>query len=180
MSWRINLVINTVVVPTPHLFEDLAATGTAADLGWEREDFREVNALRFDEDHMEHMDYVSAPDVQEVLKKHKVQGSICFTSHEGDNKNKAWGYHFDGKGGMEKLTGTLVFRPVTLRKCPAPKKGLTTKVTQKVTKRAPKANKGRLRLTCVACREQGHVGTVIRGKSCPRCKSDEHLKKIRV
>lgn len=67
--------------------------------------------LNFDSDHMEHMDFLSHLSIQKLLKRHKVKGDVCFASYEGDNKGKSWGYRFDGKGGMVKLVGELVFKP---------------------------------------------------------------------
>lgn len=64
--------------------------------------------LYFNDDHMEGMDYLSYEEKAiEILKKHKVKGDICFQSTEGDNAGDAWGYRFDGKGGMKTLSGKL-------------------------------------------------------------------------
>jgi len=66
--------------------------------------------LYFNPDHHEHMDFLSTSDrVIKILKKHKVKGDIWFGSLEGDNSGEFWGYRFDGKGGMKKLTGELKF-----------------------------------------------------------------------
>ena len=65
--------------------------------------------LFFDEDQMEHMDFISYKKIQAILKKHKVKGDICFTSSAGDYAGSAWGYRFDGEGGMKTLSATLVW-----------------------------------------------------------------------
>lgn len=63
--------------------------------------------LMFLDDHMEHMDYVW--QIEKELKKIKVEGDITFSSLDGDNAGKSWGYRFDGNGGMKKLQGILTF-----------------------------------------------------------------------
>ena len=63
--------------------------------------------LKFLEDSMEHMDYVS--EICEILQQFKVKGDITFGSLEGDNANSYWGYRFDGKGGVKQLQGAITF-----------------------------------------------------------------------
>jgi hypothetical protein len=58
------------------------------------------------------MDFLSDPQVQEVLKKAKVEGEVTFYAPEGDNAGSAWGYRFDGLGGMVNLKGALTYTPV--------------------------------------------------------------------
>lgn len=63
--------------------------------------------LYFNSDDFEHMDYMNREEIQEVLKKNKVEGDICFLDNEGYEDTYLWGYRFDGKGGMVKLTGQM-------------------------------------------------------------------------
>jgi hypothetical protein len=111
MSWRINLVKNTVKINSGVAL-DLYNCGADVCFCWEEEcDFPMLQGiiyggkLVFNPDHMEHMDYVWQPEVLAVLKKHKVKGDVCFSSNDGDNKGKKWGYRFDGMGGMVELKG---------------------------------------------------------------------------
>src|ERR1700744_356709 len=46
--------------------------------------------LYFDCDHMEHMDFLWNKDLQQVLSEHKVTGTVCFGSLEGDNAGSFW------------------------------------------------------------------------------------------
>ena len=72
--------------------------------------------LYFDPDHQEHMDFLWDGNAQAILKKHKVEGDICFGSLEGDNAGSFWGYRFDGQGNMTELKGNVSWDVVT----PAP------------------------------------------------------------
>lgn len=76
-----------------------------------KDDRDKKHHLYFNGDHDEHMDFVSEECIQDILKKYKVKGDICFLSADGDNCGTAWGYRFDGKGGMVKLKGSIVFVP---------------------------------------------------------------------
>ena len=67
--------------------------------------------LSFNPDHGEHMDFVSNVKIQNILKKYKVKGHICFADIE--NVQKIWGYKFDGKGGMVKLTGKITYYEIS-------------------------------------------------------------------
>lgn len=66
---------------------------------------QDKSVLYFDPDWMEHMDFISDVQIQEVLKKHKVKGDICFGDLESSNEGRFWGYRFDGEGGMIRLSG---------------------------------------------------------------------------
>ncbi len=111
MGWHINLERNTVKINSKialELYNCEAQVCTA----WEDEcDFPMLDGiinngkLVFNHDHMEHMDYIWEEEVQGVLKKNKVKGDICFSSSDGDDAGKRWGYRFDGNGGMTKLVG---------------------------------------------------------------------------
>jgi hypothetical protein len=68
--------------------------------------------LIFSEDHMEHIDYLATDNnIVNKLKSLKVKGEISFFSSQkriNDTIN-AWGYFFDGEGGMKKTVGVLEF-----------------------------------------------------------------------
>lgn len=125
MGWHINLVKNTVtinkkiaeeIVKVGPQFLDLTgyydlktyectAKGNEPDLIGQVID--EKNQLRFNSDHMEHMDFLETEDeVVDILRKHKVKGDVVFCSHDGDNKGQAWCHRFDGNGGYELLRST--------------------------------------------------------------------------
>jgi len=131
--WSINLVTNTVKISKKVAIDLLATNASIAaycreDAGYlirackgdEPDLIAQImdddQRLIFNPDHYEHMDYVDDREVQAVLQKHKVKGDICFASEEGDNAGTAWGYRFDGKGGMIPLEGRRSFVPV-----PSPK-----------------------------------------------------------
>ncbi len=211
MGWHINLVKNNVAT-TAGMVEDLLKTDVACELEWEEP--RDVAAghdgdfkLNFNDDHMEHMDFVEREEVQEVLKKHKAMGDICFSSADGDNAGEAWGYRFDGKGGMVLLRGVLLFKEVAPKKpvasakrkpTKAPKKsakGVTPSKSRKVTKRSrvgsprPAGAKGRLTWACTACHGDpacpGFPGTDIRKEGrdpryCAGCGESHSVRKIRL
>ena len=109
MGWSIGELKNTVEiceVCARELFESQSYEG---ERWYEVERVTHKGKLVFDEDHMEHMDFVWDEGVQAILMKHRVRGDICFGSLEGDNAGSFWGYRFDGRGGMVKLKGEVVF-----------------------------------------------------------------------
>lgn len=114
MGWNIALISNTVKISRA-CAEDLFNAQNEASCGelWgDSDDVVYKNKLSFDPDHMEHMDYLQDDVFQDVLKKHKVKGDVCFGSLEGDNAGSFWGYRFDGKGGMTSLDGRIVWNPM--------------------------------------------------------------------
>lgn len=109
MSWSIGLIENTVRISqkvAKQLFK-LQEDNKTDELWYSEDDVVYEGKLQFNGDHMEHMDYIWREEVQSVLRKNKVEGSICFGSLEGDNADSFWGYRFDGKGGMRELKGTI-------------------------------------------------------------------------
>ena len=71
--------------------------------------FEHICINGFNDDHMEHMDYLShREDILAVLLKHKVNGDITFTCSEGDWAGENWGYRFTN-GSMKKLVGKIIF-----------------------------------------------------------------------
>lgn len=111
MSWNISLVDNTVEI-TKKCAKELLAIGGNGDPWYDLDDleFEEGRyELGFNDDHMEHMDYLShREDILAVLLKHKVNGDITFTCSEGDWAGENWGYRFTN-GSMKKLVGKIIF-----------------------------------------------------------------------
>ena len=107
MGWYIAEIINNAEISDKCAEELFEAQDFESEIWYAKDDVVYNGRLNFDPDHMEHMDYVWKPKIQEVLKKHNVKGDICFGSLEGDNFGSFWGYRFDGKGGMQELEGML-------------------------------------------------------------------------
>lgn len=200
MGWHINLVKNDVEI-TEAIAEELFKV-------MEREGYEFINQfygdgkLRFDPDMQEHMDYLWMGDVQDVLKKHKVKGDICFASEAGDNAGQAWGYRFDGKGGMVPLTGKRFFvetPPQSTIKL-KPGKGESTKKSRRSSSRARGGTRsrsrvvlkdgktlGRLERRCTQCSDIHGKTVFVSGRdrngrtyACAECGETAHIKKIRV
>lgn len=112
--WSIACLVNTVDNIPNECLHDLFDEGQAYEGElWDDVDcvVDEKGHLLFNPDHMEHMDYIgSHPNVVKILKRYNVAGDICFSSLEGDNAGKSWGYRFDGKGGMKKLDGNHMWK----------------------------------------------------------------------
>jgi hypothetical protein len=127
MGWHINLEKNTVKIDS-QIALALYNSEAIATSAWQDEcSFPMLEGiinggkLVFNSDHMEHMDYVDDECVQEVLKRFKVRGDICFSSNDGDNRGRKWGYRFDGEGGMVTLKGKAIFGEAAVlkaRTCP--------------------------------------------------------------
>lgn len=118
VGWHINLEKNTVKITSAVALE-LYKCGAQVCFAWEDEcNFPMLEGIIYDgklvfnSDHMEHMDYVWEDAIQEVLKKHRVKGDICFSSNDGDNRGQKWGYRFDGEGGMVELKGKAIYSEV--------------------------------------------------------------------
>lgn len=127
--WTINVLYNRVAISAAcakALFKAQKYDGEIWDaIGQVVSDGR----LRFNENHMEHMDYLGSHDwAVKTLCAHRVSGDICFGSLEGDNAGSFWGYRFDGKGRMTPLTGDVVFKEVEQTI-----KGATVVVTGRLT-----------------------------------------------
>lgn len=113
MGWSIAVVRNDVVVKKKCAEELFKAQAYEEELWYEIGDVSRNGRLSFNGDHMEHMDYLGNNEAMvAILCKHKVKGDICFGSLEGDNTGSYWGYRFDGKGGMKRLKGRVVFEEV--------------------------------------------------------------------
>lgn len=107
MGWSIENLVNEVKISPQCAKELFGAQEYEQEIWYELKDVTYKGKLTFNPDHLEHMDYVHLPHIQEALLKHKVKGDICFGSLEGDNAGEFWGYRFDGKGGVQSLKGTL-------------------------------------------------------------------------
>ena len=95
MGWQIDLVKNTVEVP-----EDYAGKlfDAAPEYFMDEDYVLDEGELVFDDDAMEYKDYIHDDRILAVLKEAKVNGSIAFSSNEGDNRGTWWAYDFtDGE-----------------------------------------------------------------------------------
>ncbi len=110
MGWNIAELDNTVVVDDACAKDLFEAQEYEQELWYEVDEVADEGQLMFIEDHMEHMDYLWREHIQAILQKHNVEGTVTFGSLEGDNAGSFWGYQFDGKGGMEKIKGTLSWK----------------------------------------------------------------------
>lgn len=109
MSWSIANITNTVKITDACAKDLFAAQEYEHEIWSDPSDVTYEGKLVFLKDLMEHMDYVWREHIQKVLKAHKVKGDITFGSLDGDDFGKFWGYRFDGKGGMAKLKGMIVW-----------------------------------------------------------------------
>jgi len=97
MGWSINLIENTVQI-SQECASDLFNAGKEIGIWYDEEEVSKDGNLRFNPDHMEHMDYLCNDEITAVLEQHKVNGEVTFCSYEGDNAGSYWGYRFkDGK-----------------------------------------------------------------------------------
>lgn len=118
MGWHINEVENTVII-NEQIIDEFVKSGVVYYRDYDDQidlddiDYDEFidddGCIIFNDDDMEHMDFISKPIVQQILCNHKVEGDICFSSNDGDNAGCMWGYRFDGKGGMVKLYGKITW-----------------------------------------------------------------------
>jgi hypothetical protein len=142
MSWRINLIKNTVKINSKIALE-LYQSDAQIVSAWQDEcTFPDLEGiisgenLVFNPDHMEHMDYIWEDEILNVLKRNRVEGDICFSSNDGDNKCKKWGYRFDGQGGMKNLKGKEIFE----EKVKSPKKNTKMKAERQTKSVHPLAD----------------------------------------
>ncbi len=105
MGWNINLVENTVKVPE-EFREKLFAAGQNEHFFGAADDIMDDGELVFDQDSMEHMDYLWDRDILAVLAEAKVNGRVVFSSGEGDNAGEIWSHTFTN-GVVETKRGFL-------------------------------------------------------------------------
>src|SRR6478609_10917370 len=95
MSWSIGCIKNTVEVSNEVATDIFYKLVDELEL-YSVEDILDDGKLYFNNDHMEHMDYVW--HVDDALAKAGCVGEIAFASVEGDNAGDWWKYTFaDGK-----------------------------------------------------------------------------------
>jgi hypothetical protein len=92
MGWQINLIKNTVKVPND--YADALYEAAEEHFPHGSDEVLNNGSLSFDYDSGEHMDYLHDDRVLEILKEAKVNGSIVFSSNEGDNRGTWWAYDF--------------------------------------------------------------------------------------
>ncbi len=129
MAWSIAETINTVEISeecAKELFKDQERSETG-EIWYELEEVTNEGKLTFNSDHMEHMDFLQDNTFTDILRKHKVNGDICFGSLEGDNSGSFWGYRFNGEGGMVELVGRVIYEERRM-----PFAGMTFVVTGKL------------------------------------------------
>jgi len=103
MGWIINETVNTVKL-TDECIDDLWKHKNKFLVNWKNKrdifKYKSNNKyLKFNDDHMEYI----CSNVIEILKKHKVNGEICFESVILNDSGTKWGYQFDGIGGFNKI-----------------------------------------------------------------------------
>jgi len=108
MGWQIALTSNTVEISSECAKALWNAVKDGQTPWYEEEDVAYEGKMSFNSDHMEHMDYMWNPRIQQVLLEHKVNGDITFGSLDGDNRGSFWGYRFTD-GVVSKLKGKVVF-----------------------------------------------------------------------
>lgn len=111
MSWSIALIKNTLTIPESA--HQRVARALMLTLGAEdeaeviRHRFGADGGLKFHEDDMEHMDYLTWDDKAcEEVAAAGGQGHVLFGSLEGDNKGQFWGAEFKD-GVWTRLTATV-------------------------------------------------------------------------
>lgn len=113
MSWNIECLKNDLPL-SEACVADLTKVAKKCWEGYEgsgEPNICQKGKFYFNPDHFEHQDYLPSAWLLKILKKHKVNGAICFGSLEGDNAGEFWGYQFDD-GFMSKLEGTMLWSVV--------------------------------------------------------------------
>jgi len=115
MGWSIECLENTLKI-SRECAEELYFNGLH-EYYWPEDDEddrleqvydEETGLIEFNPDHMEHQDFLFRDDVQAILKKHKVNGEVLWTSADGDNCGENWGYRFKD-GECTRLKGTVLW-----------------------------------------------------------------------
>jgi hypothetical protein len=117
MSWRVHVLKNTLRVDVAALDELRSADDVVVDLDLDTYDDGDGDeavedgrtTLYFDEDHMEHIDWLWRDGVPDILIRHNAEGEVLFGQLEGDGGPKFWGYRFD-KTGIRQLSGKISWR----------------------------------------------------------------------
>lgn len=117
--WRIEVIDNTLKINKKTaqdlLKENKKLEKTGQEIWYDLDDITDCDGcIKFNRDHYEHMDFLdNRPGIVKVLKANKAKGRVTFGCLDGDQFGQFWGYEFDGKGGMKKLTGTLTWETAT-------------------------------------------------------------------
>jgi hypothetical protein len=93
MSWSIDLQYNSLKLNEAAinaLFE-YRAENYDDDMDYVVD---EDGYIMFNSDDMEHMDFLWDHAVQDIITLNSCSGTVIFSSSEGDNKGKFWGYVF--------------------------------------------------------------------------------------
>lgn len=90
MGWSIGVNINTL-----RMDQEVAdRLIDSADNNGHCISYDPDEGISFDQDAMEHMDFLWQEWAQEILDHPSVNGDVVFGSLEGDNKGSNWGYRF--------------------------------------------------------------------------------------
>ena len=111
MGWHINCMHNSLTISdecAKELFE--SPENSMYNIWYELDEVTDDGTITFNDDHMEHMDYLNDDAILVILAKHKVNGEVHFNCAEGDWAGDAWGHRFvDGK--YTRLVGITKFVP---------------------------------------------------------------------
>jgi hypothetical protein len=110
MGWQISVQTNELVIPKEFRskFVELAEENdqyisiAEKDSNWSKE-----GNVQFNDDAMEHMDFLWDDWVTELQKEMKAVGDVVFMSAEGDNSGDIWGYSFKEDGTIKRLKGVV-------------------------------------------------------------------------
>lgn len=107
MSWTVHVIDNTITVDESAQVS-LEALPVHGDMFADGYGGVSRGKLLFDDDAMEHIDYLCNPEIRDVLIAHGASGRVTFGALEGDNSGSFWGYEFS-PGNCQLLKGTLVW-----------------------------------------------------------------------
>lgn len=104
MAWNIAVLKNTLRMDD-HVAEELVA---AAEENYHLIGYSHEYGIEFDEDAMEHMDFLHESWADKILSHSSANGEVIFYSAEGDDRGTAWGYRYQ-RGRKTALDGELMF-----------------------------------------------------------------------
>jgi hypothetical protein len=93
MGWHINLVKNDLPLSIDAIHEITEASKRGGPLDDAGISF-DGNQFHFSRSHLEWMDYMWRDELDTILRRHKVNGEVLFSSSEGDNAGQFWGYRY--------------------------------------------------------------------------------------
>lgn len=105
MGWNVGVLEENVKISKSKVKKANAELAKYIEYGYGGLFDEDTGELVIDYDAQEHIDPIQqlSDDTILVLLKYKPKGKLLFSSSEGDNKGDAWGYEFDGKGGVKYL-----------------------------------------------------------------------------